>query len=314
MRMHRIVGIAAATVLALGMLAERAHGDRKATDKAVAIVNGEAIAQADFDLALQRLPDQTDKAQENTRALRKQELLDLLVDELLVRQFLRKHAPPADAAVVRQRLKELENALQARSLTLQQYCRDTGQTIARLQDNIAATLQWDAYVQQRATDGELRRCFETNREMFEGATLRASHIFLALPPGSDAKSLEAAIKKLRGLRQEILHGADFAETARKESQDPSTAPWGGDIGYFAPYPGSNDPFIKAAMALQVGQVSDVVRAKNGLHIIQLTDRKAGRPTTYEKAKNEVLILFGEELRQAVIAECRKTAKIEIRLP
>ena len=103
---------------------------------------------------------------------------------------------------------------------------------------------------------------------------------------------------------------DFADAAKKYSQC-SSAPNGGDIGFFARKMMMDEAFAKAAFAIPIGGISDVVRTDFGMHLIKVTDRKKGEPSVYEKIKDEVRLYFFEEMRQELLAKERKAAKIEI---
>ena len=120
--------------------------------------------------------------------------------------------------------------------------------------------------------------------------------------------------RLQTLRQEIVSGKiDFAEAAKKYSQCTS-APNGGDVGYFPRKLAVEEAFAKAAFALKVGDISDVVETDYGMHLVKVTDRKPGQPSDYTKIKDEVRELCIEEMRLAVLAQQRKTAHVEIYLP
>jgi peptidyl-prolyl cis-trans isomerase C len=175
-------------------------------------------------------------------------------------------------------------------------------------------LQWAAYTKARVTESDLERCYVENRDFFDDTKVRASHIVLRLPAGTNASERQAAREKLLTIRKEITAGKlDFAAAAVKYSQCP-TAPKGGDLGLIPRKFVADEPFAKAAFALPVGQVSDVVQTEIGLHLIKVTERQPGPPSDFRKVKEEVRALCVEELRQALLADLRKSAKIQINLP
>jgi peptidyl-prolyl cis-trans isomerase SurA len=102
--------------------------------------------------------------------------------------------------------------------------------------------------------------------------IRASHILITLPADADPKDTLAAYRKVAELRQKAMQGADFTALAKENSQDPSAASNGGDLGYFTALQ-MVYPFEDAAYQTQVGQISSPVRTKFGYHIVQVTDRR-----------------------------------------
>ena len=57
----------------------------------------------------------------------------------------------------------------------------------------------------------------------------------------------------------------------------------------------------------------MVQTEYGLHLIKVTDRKAGQPADYEKVKDFVRESYMEEMRQQVLVQQRKAARISIHL-
>ena len=90
-------------------------------------------------------------------------------------------------------------------------------------------------------------------------------------PDREAASL-AVKEKLLSLRERVLNGEKFATLARLYSQDPGSVSKGGELGLLSKsvfWPAFSD----AAMALKVGQVSQIVETPDGFHIIQLIERQ-----------------------------------------
>ena len=107
---------------------------------------------------------------------------------------------------------------------------------------------------------------------------RFSHI-LFYPQLAEAKKAEI-MNKMEDILKRIRQGEDFAELAKKYSQDPGSAPNGGDLGYFSKEMMVKE-FSQTAFALKPGEVSEVVITKLptndgiqlGFHIIKVEDIK-----------------------------------------
>jgi peptidyl-prolyl cis-trans isomerase C len=286
---------------------------RPETEKSVAVVNGEPITASEWSSAIHRIPVTPTPLTETQLKSLQMELLALLIDDLLLRQYVQKQTPPADASEVQRRIGELERSLKTRQLTVQDYLRESHQTEAQLRAGIAAELQWRTHVDERLKDVDLKKYYEENRDLFDGALIRVSHIVVTVPPGSDAAAFQQAVNKLDDVRKEILQGRDFAEAAKKTSQDGS-ASLGGDLGYFPPRRADNDPFIRTASHLKPGQISDIVRTDYGCHLIKVTDYKPGKPSNFDEMRETVRAVYADELKLTIIAQQRKLAKIQIMLP
>ena len=94
---------------------------------------------------------------------------------------------------------------------------------------------------------------------------KASHILIQ---SSDDKA--AAQIKIESLKKELDQGADFAELAKKHSQDPASATQGGNLDWVA-LGEMVKPFEQALFGMEKGSVSEVVETQFGYHIIRLDD-------------------------------------------
>lgn len=94
--------------------------------------------------------------------------------------------------------------------------------------------------------------------------VHARHILVRI---NDATADADAKAKAETLAARIAGGADFAQVARDESQDPTTQGKGGDLGWFAQDAYGPD-FGGQVAALQDNEVSKPFRTDAGWHIVQ----------------------------------------------
>lgn len=115
----------------------------------------------------------------------------------------------------------------------------------------------------------------------QGDMLAASHILLTVPPGASQAVKDSVHKKAEAIRSQVTD-QNFADLARKNSQDPSSAARGGSLGLF-PKGMMVKPFEAALLTLKPGEISPVVETQFGYHII--------RRSTYPEVKDD----FGREI-------------------
>jgi peptidyl-prolyl cis-trans isomerase C len=279
-----------------------------------AMVNGEAIGLAEVDAILNSRPAMLAKATAAQRREMQLEALEMLVDDLLMQQFLRKNAPSVSSSVVNKQISDLQTACQAQGQPWSEFLRANGQTEAQLRNSFVSMVQWKAYLDKHLTDAVVRKHFEDHRDLFDLSTLRAADILLREKQSMTTKEKEAAKAQLAALRQDVVGGKlDFADAARKYSQS-QTGPAGGDMGYFPRLGAVEEPIARAAFALQPGQVSEVVQGETGWHLVKVLDRKAGPPVTFETAEPRVREHAAQQLLFGILAEQRRVGKVTISLP
>lgn len=142
---------------------------------------------------------------------------------------------------------------------------------------------------------------------------RARHILLRVSPQFTETQ---AVERLNDLRRRIDGGADFAQLARENSQDPGSAGNGGDLGWANP--GQFVPEFEQTMnALRPGQVSPPFVSRFGVHIIQLQERRTGELGVQEQRQIVRNILRERRFAQTYddwARETRARAYVELREP
>jgi peptidyl-prolyl cis-trans isomerase C len=280
----------------------------------VAIVNGEPIPWSELDAALKmRAPITAPKNAQEQKLLR-DATVAALIDDLLVKQFLRTNCRPIETAEIDKQLKTLEASLASQKRSLTDYCRESRQTIEQVRANLAQMQQWTTYAATKTTEADVKNYYLSNKPFFDRAMVRASHVVIRLAKDAPATERTAAQSRLTALRDEISAGRiSFSDAARKFSQCPTGAN-GGDLGYIHRKWMVDESFAKAAFALDTNTVSDVVTTDLGYHLILVTDKRPGTPSFFEdpRIKEAARECYMEEMRQKLIADLRAKAKIEIK--
>jgi peptidyl-prolyl cis-trans isomerase C len=144
--------------------------------------------------------------------------------------------------------------------------------------------------------------------------VRASHILIGIPQNADAATKQQAKAKADALLKDLKAGKDFAATAKANSQDPGSAPNGGDLGYFEQGQ-MVPPFEQAAFALKPGEMSEVVETQFGYHIIKVADKQESKVVPLEEAKGQIEEYLTQQNRHAqtelFVNALRAKAKVEI---
>lgn len=140
-----------------------------------------------------------------------------------------------------------------------------------------------AFARTTVTPTEVQQYYNGNITQYQTPEqVRASHILL-----NTAGKDEAAVRKqAEDILQQVKAGADFAGLAKKFSEDDGSKANGGDLDYFSR--GRMVPeFEAAAFALEVGQVSDIVKSQFGFHIIKVVDKKPAVTRTLDEVRPQI---------------------------
>ena len=112
------------------------------------------------------------------------------------------------------------------------------------------------------------KAFQEKYRRGESAVVSLSHIFVE--PTASAEQQDKIRPQAGAVLERIRAGEDFAALAKEFSQDPGSAPQGGDLGFFGR--GTMvTAFEEVAFGLKVGEVSDLVQSKFGFHIIRVDE-------------------------------------------
>jgi parvulin-like peptidyl-prolyl isomerase len=293
-----------------------------------ATVNGQTISELAVYRALIR-----DEREDRARVRR--EILNFLIDNVLVDQYLVALKINVDKKEVEDRVEQLKKEAAEEKQDLKDIFRGLGLTEEEFREQLTCQLRWEKFVTQQATDKALKDFFDKNRLMFDGSQVRARHILIAVADGADAqaKTKAAGIKKQveDAVAQELAKlpmGTDnltrekkrietLEKTFAKAAADHSICPSkdrGGDIDWFPRAGAMVEPFAKAAFALKPHQMSEPVLTEFGCHLILTVDSRPGKDVKFDEMKPFVHQIYEERMREAVLAQVKPSAKISINPP
>jgi peptidyl-prolyl cis-trans isomerase SurA len=177
------------------------------------------------------------------------------------------------------------------------------------------------------TDREIAEFYANNRASFNRAepAVHLAQILVTAAPASSVRNLkndkaqndEQARKKIQNLEARIRQGDDFAMLAENYSEDPDTAPNGGDWGFvpMSAFEQSSPEVKKLIATMQPGQVSPIIPGQQGYRILKLISREpAGQRDLNDPRVQQTIregLLNGKEqlLRNAYYEVARNDATV-----
>ena len=136
------------------------------------------------------------------------------------------------------------------------------------------------------SDKEIEEYYKTNTSQFHRPKeAKVRYISIAMPPAADAEQRSNARTRADAVVKEARAGKDFAQLAKRESNDP-TAPKGGDVGWIAA--GQMPPPIETAIfSLSKGAVSEPIETPAGFQIFKVEDLREERTLNLKEASADI---------------------------
>jgi peptidyl-prolyl cis-trans isomerase SurA len=248
-------------------------------DRIVAVVENDPILESELNAQIQFFV-LSNKMDPKAPGVRDQVLQSLINEKLIVAKAIEDSVTVTDDEVQQQ----LETAIQQRVQQVGSEARLEemyGMPLSRIKreyrDEMRKNLLAQKLQQQRFGTTQIGRYevedfFRAYRDSLPRVPdeVELAHIFIK--PRFSTAEREAARAKMQLILDSIKAGADFAAMAKRYSEDPGSAPQGGNLGLVR-----RGQFVKefesAVFGLAEGQISGIVETELGLHIIQLAERR-----------------------------------------
>jgi peptidyl-prolyl cis-trans isomerase SurA len=310
--------------LALALLATGAP----VVDRVAATVDGEVVTLSDLkeragpDWARVERMSEGKERDEVTRETLKRALDAIIAERLLLSAAKTLQLEVTDAQVdaavndIKTR-NHFDDAQFEEALSSQGLDRATFRAQIRRELETYQVLQHNARGRVKVSDDDVRNYYRTHPQEFGGEVeLKVRHIFLPVREGATKADEEKVRAQGEKVLQRLKTGEDFAKVAKEVSKGPSAAD-GGDLGWLRR--GTIQKQLEdAAFQLKDGELSPLVRAGPGFHLLKVEGRRTGGGRTYEEAAEEIrLRLFDEQAsasRAQYLEQLKKDAHVDVKIP
>jgi peptidyl-prolyl cis-trans isomerase D len=157
--------------------------------------------------------------------------------------------------------------------------------------------------QVQVTPGDLQSYYRDRQDQYRiPEQVNVRHILVKTPlPGPDGKTDDNAVKAAKAKAEDLLNkikaGGNFAELAKKNSDDTVSAEKGGDLGWINRGQTVSE-FEKSAFSLKKGETSGLIQSSYGFHIIQLMDKHDAHLKSLAEVKDEIEPIVRQQKAQA----------------
>jgi parvulin-like peptidyl-prolyl isomerase len=247
----------------------------------VASVNGKTIKQEDIANRLNNFKDTDPETHDDIR----QEIIDHLITDILLEEFIEKQGLIVTQAAVEKEIDQIKNSVKG-LLSLEQVLDSLGSNLSEFKKSIKHSLALEMYFADKIDDRVLEIFFGKNKNLFNGESVRVSHILIDTRNMKTQEEFSQALEQIRSIKKEIDQGNAFEEIAKKYSNCPSVLIHG-DLGFIQRKGTLAKSFLDMAFSLPVNQVGGPVQTEYGYHFIKVTERREGSNIRFEDIKEKV---------------------------
>jgi len=319
-------------------------------DKIIVKVNNENILQSEYDKLVSATLEQFRQitAKEDQTPEKEKELKEKILDQLIVDKLLIQEAKKQNIKVNKREIEEGMKMVKSRfpndeafKLELKKENLTEKQFEERITNQLMQLKLIEEQVRKKVpqpTEEEAKKVYDQIISMINSGNLKSSrndrdeikllaqlvsryfdeqvrvrHILIRVDKDATKEEKAKAKKTIEDIRKKIVAGEDFADLAKKYSEDQGSKERGGDLGFITM--GDTVPeFEKAAFALKEGETSPVIETVYGYHIIRLVERKKKRTPDFEEIKQDLLQYVytknSEKYYEKYVEELKKKATIK----
>jgi peptidyl-prolyl cis-trans isomerase SurA len=283
-----------AIVLLSGIGLSSCTNGPKVTADTAAIVNKKEIKVADVEKIFRSKEKQSNQtpSMEEAQSLRLEIIRQLISDEMLIQQAAREKLE-ATAAEIDTKFNDFKkNFTEER---FQQFLKEQGLTVEDIREEVKKSSIIEKLYNKEinskisVSDAEISDFFNKNKQNYNLPDTWHVHHILVTPKsnqtqgagntgGVDAQTVQEAQNRVLSLLKRVLGGEDFRVVSRDNSDDSTSAPSGGDLGFLSAQQMEQQigpAFRQAVQSLKPGETfAKPVVTQYGFHIVRVTEKSA----------------------------------------
>jgi peptidyl-prolyl cis-trans isomerase SurA len=305
--------------------AQRLPDSQAVMDRVICVVNNDAITLYELDEAEAHYLYETKQASmtDEERQQLRDRLLQTIIENRIQLQEAGREKITAEDSEIQEQLNEIMKKVNAPSQKdFEEVLKQQGLTAEGLKKRIRDQILVQRVTRRKValrisvTEQEIDGYISANRAKLEtGLTFEARHILFVPEPSKGEEGWGAAREKAEQVYVLVVAGQDFAELAKKYSEDPSGKD-GGSLGTLKR--GELTPEIEQAiLALRPGETSQPTRSPVGYHLFHLDGKETLSGEALTQARSQIRdILYREKYDVRLkewIADIKQRSLIDIRL-
>lgn len=234
--------------------------------------------------------------------LRRQATAQLLIQEVVAAEAAKQHLVPDIRKV-----DSIYKAVTAQfpdSASLMAALAKAGDNPASVHEKIGRQVAANTLMETALADSlkiapaTIDSFYKANLDKFSGAgQVRGRHILLLVKGPADSAKVHKEILDISA--KLAKDDKQFSVIAREKSEDPGSKEKGGDLGWFDPKDMVPE-FAAAARTLEPGKISAPIRTQYGWHILQIQDRKSGKPPALDSVKAQIENMLKSKIAERVV--------------
>lgn len=271
-------------------------------DRIVAVVNEDIIAQSELNARIQELAAKlaNKSAELPPMGVLQKQMLDHMIDLKLQLQTAQRLGIRVDDVTLNKAIANIATKNDITLLQLKETLEADGISFALFREQLREDILLNRLKQKEVinrisiteqdVDDFLARETGSSRQR---TAVHLNHMLIATPEGASPETIQTAKSRAEDLVDKLRSGADFAQTAMRES-DARNALDGGDLGWIE---STRIPsmFIKTVDKLEPGQISDPIRNASGFHIIKLVDAKGTKRMIVQQTEARHILINTNEI-------------------